>query len=159
MLDRPEGDDLRARIAEVESRRIPFGEIARWFGPWVLAGALVAMLIAGLWFASDAVDDGAYAVGLAAAAFALAALVWEVGIAFGGGARRLSGTVFVEDDATIVILLALLAVLAVGGLVLAARTDSVATIAAGYGLCVAAILLAAANLKHYFDRREEDEAR
>jgi hypothetical protein len=154
MLDQAETDELRARIADVESRRVPLGEIVRWFEPWILAGALVLVFLGGLWCASSAADDGTYAIGLAAAALALAALIWELGAAFRGDVGNVARRLLVDDEEALVVLLALLSALALGGLVFAARAASVAVSGAGYGLCVVAIVFIFANLKHYFDRRD-----
>ena len=154
MLDEPSDEGLQARIAEVEARRVPVAEVARWFAPWVLAGILLIVFFGGLWCASAAADDGTYAVGLAAAAMALAALVWELLTAPGGGLGSLSGWFMVEDETSLAVLLALLTALALGGLMLAARSASVAASGAGYGLFLFAIVFSFANLKHYFDGRE-----
>ncbi len=155
MVDRAAADERRARIAEIEAQRVAPGELARWFWPWALSGILVAIVLAGLWCASRAVDDGTYAVGLAAAALALASLVWELGAVLGG---RLGGGFaahFLVDGAeSLVVLIVLMAVLALGGLMLAARVPSGAASGAGYGLCLFGIVFDFANLKHYFDRRE-----
>jgi hypothetical protein len=154
MVDEPSDAERQARIAEVEARRVPVGEVARWFAPWILAGVLLIVFLAGLWCASAATDDGTYAVGLAAAGLALAALVWELATALGGGLGSLSARLLVEDETSLVVLVVLLSALALGGLVLAARGASVAASGAGYGLCLFGIAFVFANLKHYFDRRE-----
>ncbi|HVA12452.1 MAG TPA: hypothetical protein VNF99_04315 [Stellaceae bacterium] len=154
MSDHAPQDELRARVAEIESRRVAPGEIARWFWPWVLAGVLVAIFLAGLWSASRAVDDGAYVVGLVAAALALAGLAWELDAALGGRSSDLFVSLLVDDADSLVILVALMTALALGGLVVAAHAASVAVAGAGYGLCVFAVIFIFADLKHYFDRRD-----
>lgn len=155
MLDETNDNGLQARIAEVESRRVPLAEVARWFAPWVLAGGLMIVFLGGLWFASAAADPGTYAVGLAAAALALGALIWELVTALAGklGSGK-ADRFLVEDETSLVVLVALLVALALGGLVLAARSAEVAASGAGYGLFFFAIVLICVNLKHYFDRRE-----
>jgi hypothetical protein len=154
MLDESETGELRARIAEVEAQRVPLSEVGRWFSPWILGGALIIVCLAGLWCASAASDDGTYAIGLAAAVLALATLIWELRLALGGKAIELSARVLVNEEGSLLVLIALLGVTAVGGLLLAALGASPATSGAGYGLCLFAIVFAFANLKHYFDRRE-----
>ncbi|HEV8015564.1 MAG TPA: hypothetical protein VGP48_08510 [Stellaceae bacterium] len=154
MLDEIETDEWRARVAEVDSRRVALSEVGRWFTPWILGGVLIVVCLGGLWCASAASDDGTYAVGLAASALALAALMWQLRIALEGQTLDLSGRLLVDDQDSLVILIALLGAMAVGGLILAARGDSPATGGTGYGLCLFAIALIFANLKHYFDRRE-----
>lgn len=151
MLDEANGDGLRARIAEVEAHRVPLAQVARWFAPWILAGLLMIVFLGGLWCASAATDSETYAVGLAAAALALAASVWELATALAGRLGSISDRFLVEDETSLVVLVALLVVLALGGLVLAARSPSAAASGAGYGLFLFAIVLVFANLKHYFD--------
>jgi hypothetical protein len=154
MLHEIESDDFRARVAEVESRRVALGEVARWFAPWLLAGVLVLIFAGGLWCASSAVDDGAYAVGLAAALFALLALIWELVAAQGSGFGDIAAPLLVDDETSLIVLIALFTVLALFGLVLAARSPSVAASGAGYGLFVFGVAFIFANLKYYFDRRD-----
>lgn len=153
MLDQPDTDQFRSRMKEVESRRVPLDEVARWFAPWVLAGVLVVVLFAGLWCASSAGDDATYAIGIVAAALAFLALLWELAAALGAGGGAFA-IWSIEEATSLGILVAVLAVLAVGGLVLAASSDSAAANGAGYGLFVFGLAFIFANLKHYFDRRE-----
>lgn len=154
MLDEANNHGLQARIAEVEARRVPVTEVARWFAPWVLGGMLLIVFLGGLWCASAAGDDGTYAVGLLAALLALAGLIWELVTALGGGLGSLSGRFLVEDETSLLVLVVLMTALALGGIMLAARSPSVAASGAGYGLFLFAIVLVFANLKHYYDRRE-----
>ena len=154
MLSDSESADLRARIAEVEARRVPVNTIVRWFWPWVVGGVLTLICLGGLWCAASAVDDGTYAVGLAAAALALLALIWELHTAFAGDINGALARLLVDNAELLVVLVALLAAMALGGLILAARGGTPATGGAGYGLCVFGIVVAFANLKYYFDRCE-----
>src|SRR5579875_1775616 len=151
MLDQPGTDERQSRLAEIEARRVPLGEVASWFAPWILAGILAVVLVAGLWCASSATDAGGYAVGLAAAALAFLALLWELATALGRGGSAAFAIWSVEDETSLVVLIVLLAILAVGGLVLAARSDGAAASGAGYGLLVFGLVFIFANLKHYFD--------
>lgn len=154
MLDEIENDDFRARVKEVESRRVAFSDVARWFAPWILAGVLVLVFAGGLWCASAATDDGTYASGLVTALLALLALIWELRAALDSGLGDIPSRLLVDDDTSLVVLVALLVVLAVGGLLLAARSPNVAASGAGYGLFVFGLVFIFANLKHYFDRRD-----
>lgn len=147
-------EEFRERLAAVEAQRVPFSDVARWFAPWILAGVLALIFAAGLWCASSAADTGAYAIGLAAAALAFLALLWELGAALGPGIGNPLAGSLVDDDTSLVVLLALLIVMAVGGLILAARAPSPAASGAGYGLFIFGLVFICANLKHYFDRRE-----
>ena len=152
MVHRHEID--RQRLAEIEARRVPWSEVSRWIAPWLLAALLVIACLGGLWCASAAADAGTYAVGLAGAVLAFAALVWQLRLALGNEPLRLTERLLVHNLDSLVVLIALLVVLALGGLVLAARGPSAATSGAGYGLCLFAVVFIFANLKHYFDRHE-----
>ena len=154
MLDHVENDELRARIAEVEAQRIPFGEVLSWFTPWIAAAVLVGVCLGALWCASSASDGLTYAIGLIGALLALIALLWEASAALSGGIGNLSLQMLVDDDLSMIVLIVLLAILALGGLILAARGPSPAAIGVGYGLCIFGVVFAFANLKHYFDRIE-----
>jgi hypothetical protein len=152
MLDWPDTEELRARVAEVEARRVPWAEVASWIVPWVLAGVLLAVLFAGLWSASSAADTGTYAIGIAGAVLAGAALLWQFATAISGRSLDLRSRLLVDRPEALVLIVALLLVAAAGGLVLAARGGDPATSGAGYGLAFFALVFALANIKHYFDR-------
>jgi hypothetical protein len=154
LVETEEDDTLRARIAEVEAQRIPVTEVVSWFAPWLVAAILVLVCIGALWCASSASDDLTYTIGLFGALLALIALVWEGVAALSGGLGDFSLEMLVDDDVSLVVLMALLAILALGGLVLAARGPSPTATGVGYGLCIFGVVFAFANLKHYFDRRE-----
>jgi hypothetical protein len=154
LVETEEDDTLRARIAEVEAQRIPVTEVLSWFAPWLVAAILVLVCIGALWCASSASDDLTYTIGLLGALLALIALVWEGVAALSGGLGDFSLEMLVDDDVSLVVLMALLAILALGGLVLAAREPSPTATGVGYGLCIFGVVFAFANLKHYFDRRE-----
>jgi hypothetical protein len=154
LVETEEDDTLRARIAEVEAQRTPVTEVLSWFAPWLVAAIPVLVCIGALWCASSASDDLTYTIGLLGALLALIALVWEGVAALSGGLGDFSLEMLVDDDVSLVVLMALLAILALGGLVLAARGPSPTATGVGYGLCIFGVVFAFANLKHYFDRRE-----
>jgi len=156
MLDHAEqeNDGLRARIAEVEAQRIPIREVLSWFTPWFVAAILILVCLGALWCASSASDDLTYAIGLIGALLALIALMWEGSAALSGGLGNLSLRMLVDDDMSLIVLMVLLGILAVGGLVLAARGPSPTAMGVGYGLCIFGVVVAFDNLKHYFDRLE-----
>jgi hypothetical protein len=153
-LDHPENDEMRARIAEVEANRIPMSEVMSWFAPWAVAAILVVVCLGALWCASRASDNLTYAIGMIGALLALIALIWEAGTALSGGIGNLSLQVLVDDELSLIVLMVLLGVLALGGLMLAAHGPSPTANGVGYGLCIFGIVFAFANLKHYFDRLE-----
>jgi Kef-type K+ transport system membrane component KefB len=88
------------------------------------------------------------------ALLALVAVVWEAIAALSGRLADFSLQMLVDDDISLVVLMALLVILAVGGLILAARGPSPTAMGVGYGLCIFGVVFAFANLKHYFDRLE-----
>jgi hypothetical protein len=154
MVDGPETDEQRALIAEIASRRVPLREIGYWYAPWALATVLALICLAALWTASVATDDGGYAVGLIGAATALGALIWELQISMRGRPITLSSYVLVDDEVSLLVLIAILIALALGGLILAAGSESATARGVGYGLAFFGVVLIFLNLKHYFDVRE-----
>jgi CDP-diglyceride synthetase len=132
--------------------RVAIGEVGRWLAPWLLGAFLVLAMLLGLFTASRAEDDASYALGFVTAGLALLVLAWRIRRVADG--RNAVAPVLVDDPTALVIAIALLAVLAIAGLWLAARSGVVTVEAVGYalfGFCLAFIF---ANLKHYFDRRE-----
>ena len=152
MLVQAENDEMRIRIAEVEAQRVPVNEVLSWIVPWLVAAVLVVVCLGALWCASSANDDLTYAIGLIGALLALVAVIWEGMAALSGRIGDLSLQVLVDDDISLVVLMLLLGILALGGLILAARGPSPTANGVGYGLCIFGIVFAFANVKHYFDR-------
>ncbi len=132
---------------------VGWGTLRQWFAPWIIALVLAVTFVVGLWTASVAVDSGTELIGFAAAAAALLGLVWDVGAALDGR----TPSILVDTAEALAVLSAILAALAIGGLILAARSDISAARSAGYALFVASIALAFWNVKHYFDRIEARE--
>lgn len=154
MLDHVENGEMRARIAEVEAQRIPVNEVLHWFAPWFIAAILVVVCLGALWCASSASDDLTYAISLIGALLALIAVIWEGLAALSGRIGDFSLQMLVDDDLSLVVLMVLLVILALGGLILAARGPSPTANGVGYGLSIFGVVFAFANLKHYFDRHE-----
>jgi hypothetical protein len=154
MLDHGENDEMRTRIAEIEAQRIPFSDVLSWFAPWIVAAVLVVVCLGALWCASSASDDLTYAIALIGALLALIALIWEGIAALSGETVDMSLQMLVDDDLSLIVLMVLLGILTVAGLILAARGPSPTANGVGYGLCIFGLVLAFANLKHYFDRLE-----
>jgi hypothetical protein len=152
-------DDVAEQVSAasyVAAQRVPAREVARWVGPWLLAGVLVIVLVLGLVTASGAADSGTYWLGVVGAVLALVILLWQLDAALGG---RPLPSLLVDEPEPLVITIALLALLAMLGLVLAARSESSAVNASGYALFIASLLIGFANLKHYFDRQEARRAK
>jgi hypothetical protein len=134
--------------------RVAWREVGRWLAPWLLGLLLMAVALLGLLAASRAEDDGAYAMGFITAGLALLALGWQVKSAFDAPTATGVPPLLVEDGASLVVLVALLAVLAVAGLLLAARSGEATLEAAGYALFGSGLIFIFWNLKHYFDWHE-----
>ena len=148
-----DGNDHGAGAAPAAEERVGWGELWRWFAPWVGGAALVALSLLGLFVASRAVDDATYAGGFAAAALSAVTLAWRLR---GGGGRQGDAalSVLVAGGDALVVLVAVLVVLGLLGLLLAARGEEPMAIYGGYGLFVGALIMIFWNVKHYFDRLE-----
>ncbi len=155
MLNDSESDDLRARIAEVEAQRVPLNDrvaLVLAMGGWRRAGADLSSAGSGVRRVRQ--TTAPMRSDWAAAVLALLALIWELRTAFAGDIDSAPARLLVDDAESLVVLVALLVAMALGGLILAARGETPATSGAGYGLCIFGIVVAFANLKHYFDRFE-----
>ena len=144
-----DADDPGAAQAPAAGERVGWGELWRWFAPWLGGAGLVALCLLGLFVASRAADDATYAGGFAAAAIAVVALAWRIR---GGFQGRRGGALLVEDSDALVVLVAVLVVLGLLGLFLAARGEEPMVIYGGYGLFIGALIMISWNVKHYFDR-------
>lgn len=142
-------DDGTAR-----AERVGLGELWRWAAPWALGALLVLAALLGFFAASRARDDGDYAMGFVTAGLALLVLAWRIKRASDGAAPLAPLPVLVDDAAALVILIALLAALAIAGLLLAARSGESELEATGYGLFGFSLVFIFWNLKHYFDGRD-----
>lgn len=134
--------------------RVAPGELWRWAAPWLLGALLVVVALLGLFTASRAQDEGAYAVGFVTAGLAVLALAWRIRRAFDGAAPRTPLPVLVDEPVALAIVVVALAVLAVVGLLLAARSNEAVVAAVGYALFGFSLVFLFWNLKHYFDGRE-----
>jgi hypothetical protein len=134
--------------------RVGWDELGCWVAPWLLGAALAAVALLGLLAASRARDDGTYALGFVTAGLAVLALAWQVKRACDGAASRGLPPLLVEDGASLVVLVAVLAALATIGLLLAARAGEAILAAAGYALFGSGLVFIFWNLKHYFDAQE-----
>jgi CDP-diglyceride synthetase len=132
--------------------RVGLGEVWRWLAPWLLGAFLAGAAFLGFYAASRAQDDGTYILGFVTAGLAFLMLIWRVKLALDG--RGSAAPVLVDEASALVIVIALLAILAVGGLVLAARGGAVMLQAVGYALFVFCLAFIFGNVKHYFDQRE-----
>lgn len=143
-----------AADADAARERVGWDEFGRWLAPWLLGALLAAVALFGFFAASRAHDGGSYAVGFITAGLALLALGWHVKSACDGVAPAGLPPLLVDDAGTLVVLVALLAALAVVGLVLAARSTGATLQATGYALFGSGLVFIFWNVKHYFDVRD-----
>jgi hypothetical protein len=144
-------------MTEEENRareRVGWDQVGRWAAPWIVGALLVAAALLGFFTASRARDAAAYAEGFVTAGLALLALAWLAKRAADGVALRAPPPVPIENGTALAIVIALLAALAVLGLLLAARAGEVMLEATGYALFAFSLVFIFWNLKHYFDARE-----
>jgi len=138
-------DAVREQVLSSDQRKderlpaTPLSVIQQWFAPWLVGAALCLAFLLGLWMASRAADAATTILGFALAGLALVALV---------------PTIFVETAEGLAVLVTLLGGLAVGGLILAARSPSPSLESTGYALFFIALGLIFWNMKHHFDRRD-----
>jgi hypothetical protein len=149
-----DGNDHGAGEAPAADERVGWGELWRWFAPWVGGAALVALSLLGLFVASRAVDDATYAGGFAAAAISAVTLAWRIRGGFEGRRGDAALSFLIEDGDALVVLVAVLVVLGLLGLFLAARGEEPMAIYGGYGLFIGALIMIFWNVKHYFDQLE-----
>lgn len=149
-----DGNDHGAAQAPEAEEQVGWGELWRWFAPWLGGAALMALAFLGLFVASRAVDEATYAGGFAAAAIAALTLGWRIHIGFAGPRGGAALPVLVEDGDALIVLVAVLVVLSFLGLFLAARGEEPMAIYGGYGLFAGALVMIFWNMKHYFDRRQ-----
>ncbi len=138
--------------ADRSDNRVGLGEVWQWVAPWLLGAVLSAVALLGFFTASRAADEGSYVIGFVTAGLALLMLAWRIRLAGRGAAVPLP--LLVEDPAALLLLVAALAVLAIIGLLLAARGGDPVVAAVGYALFGSSLLFTCWNLKHYFDSRE-----
>lgn len=125
-----------------------------WLRFWVQLAVLAALAIAGLFYASQGRQPGAYQSGLvlAVAAFLLALLL--VRRRLDGGAGDLAGLLLVDDMNGLAIVIPLLAIAALCGLLIAAAFPLDPRYPFGLGLFGAGVLAILWQIKHVFDRGE-----
>ncbi len=147
--------DAMRETPPLARERVGWQEVGRWAAPWITGALLVAVALIGLFTASRAAEGGAYIMGFATAGLALLALAWLVKRACDGETRLAGLPVLVDDAVALVIVVALLAALAVLGLLLAARAREAVVETTGYALFAFGLVFIFWNLKHYFDAREQ----
>ena len=148
-------DDMSraAEAAEKRKQRVPLHEIWTWIMPWLTGVLLASATLLGFLTASHADSRDTYAVGLVVAGLAFIALVLLVKRCADGSAKEWPLDILVDRPESLLLLVALLVAIGIGGLFLAAHGRGTA-VSAGYALFVVCLLLIAWNLKHYYDRTD-----
>ncbi|MDE2229626.1 MAG: hypothetical protein KGL11_11375 [Alphaproteobacteria bacterium] len=142
-----------AKTAARTARRAPIRAIWNWVAPWFTGVLLAGATLLGFFTASGAEGPDTYAIGLVTAGLALVALGWLVKSTFDERTGRWPLKILAERPESLVLLVALLTAIGIGGLFLAADAHGAAK-TAGYALFVVCLLVIAANLKHYYDERD-----
>jgi hypothetical protein len=128
-------------------------EVWRLVAPGLGYVFLVVAAVLGLFTASDAPDTATYDAGLGLFVLALVLVMLRLKRQFDGRRVGLLLPLLVENTDSLVVVIALLVALALGGLVLAATVGgSLYTI--GLALFIVATALIFGELKRYFDRRD-----
>ncbi|MGH7000847.1 MAG: hypothetical protein ACREEA_05015 [Stellaceae bacterium] len=147
-------NDDRSRAAEAaarRARRVPLRDIWSWIAPWLLGVLLGCASLLGFLTASGARAPDTYAAGLFTAGLALVALIWLVKQACVHPAPGWPFDILVERPESLLLLIALLSAIGVGGLFLAAGARGAAE-SAGYALFVVCLVFIGWNLKRHYDR-------
>lgn len=144
--------------AERRRHRVPLHEIWTWIMPWLTGALLAGAALLGVLTASHARGRDTYVVGLAVAGLALVALVGLVKRFVDGSAEDRPLDILVDRPESLLLLIALLIAIGIGGLFLAADAHGAAA-SAGYALFVVCLVLIAWNLKHYYDRTDSHSDR
>ncbi|MDE2166912.1 MAG: hypothetical protein KGJ66_11325 [Alphaproteobacteria bacterium] len=126
-------------------------EIGGWIAPWLVGILLASATLFGFLTASSAGEPDTYAAGIVTGFLALVALGWLVKHSLDHGAEGWPLTVLVDRPESLLLLIAVLTAIGIGGLFLAADTRG-APEAIGYALFIVCLLVIAWNLKHYYDR-------
>lgn len=153
-MDRSTGSETETDEGRAERPEpVALRQLWRWAAPWLGLAVLAVAFVIGLLEASRAKDQPGYVAGFVCAGLALIGVMWWLRNYPGVADRPVSGPLTVERDEALLVLLPLLTLLAIIGLLLAARWSGLLHIV-GYALFGASLLMIAANLKHYFDARE-----
>ncbi|MGH7013900.1 MAG: hypothetical protein ACREEL_07050 [Stellaceae bacterium] len=133
--------------------RMPLRDIWIWIAPWLAGVLLACATLLGFFTASGAPGPDTYAAGLATAGLAFLALVWLVKRCVDHPAEGWTFDILVDRLESLLLLVALLIAIGIGGLFLAADARGAAQ-SAGYALFVVCLIFIAWNLKHYYDRTD-----
>jgi hypothetical protein len=143
----------RTAAGGVSLTPVRLSEVRGWIAPWLGHGLLVAAGIFGLSTASGAPDDATYDAGMITFALAVLILAIRLKRQLDGDELGLLLPVSVGREDGLILSIALLTVLGLGGAIVAATTGGIF-----YGVGLALFIISAAlifhEIKQYFDRNE-----
>jgi hypothetical protein len=122
-----------------------------WFAFWAELAVLGILAVSGAFFASAEASPGDYACGLVLSLAAIALGFLRLKNRLDGGAAGWSGFLLVDDFGNLVAVVVVFAILALGGLFVAAGVDRGGLHDAGVALFVASGIAVFLSLKHVFD--------
>jgi hypothetical protein len=135
------------------AQRVPLKEVGGWVAPWFMGALLAGAALLGFLTASGAQEFDTYAAGMVTGGLALVALGWLVKRSFDHGTEGWLFDILVDRPESLLLLVAALTAIGIGGLFLAADVRGTAEII-GYALFVVSVLVTGWNLKHYYDRTD-----
>ena len=147
----PHAEVRKAKPTGRSTRRVPLKEIGTWIAPWFAGILLASATLFGFFTASGTREPDTYMAGLVTGFLALVALSWLVKRSVDRGAEGWRLDVVVDRPESLLLLIAALTAIGIGGLFLAADTRG-APETIGYALFVVCTIFIAWNLKHYYDR-------
>jgi hypothetical protein len=140
--------DVSPNPTEIDPAEAGYGG---WFGFWAELAILLILAVGGAFFASAEASPGDYACGLLLSLAAVALAFLRLKNRLDGGAAGWSGFLLVDDVGNLVAVVVVFAILALGGLLVAAGVDRGGLHNAGVALFVASGIAVFLSLKHVFD--------
>lgn len=138
------------------TRPVDFPTVWRLLAPWLGYLLIGAAGVLGLFTASGAPDDATYDAGFVTFAIALCIIALRIKHQLDGRYDGLLLPLSVEGEDALLLYMAVVGALGVGGLVLAAMTQGIFSDAGLAFFCICALLVFY-NLKRYFDLRDQDD--
>ena len=153
MGETPHIETRQAVSPEKSTQRVPLQQVGAWIAPWLAGVSLGGAALVGFLTASGAREPDTYGAGLLTGVLALVALAWLIKRAFDRGLEGWPQKIVVDRPESLVLLIAALTAIGIGGLFLAADARG-AAVTIGYALFAVCLLFIGLNLKHYYDRTD-----